>query len=193
MSKLLPPSKPGRPAEWVDKIIEKFSSQLEGSRFVIVCCRGYYQDSMGKPGRNDRGIYDDAFFVRNLDTGLCAPFNGNADPSLYKLRVASVKADQVVWYKKGKHGLSRADGGYWALRQARPVVVRRDDGKGGYTEDKPGWPWTNLHRGSTGGTSSLGCLTVPPSQWDAFRELCYLQLKTSGQAEVPCILVELQG
>jgi hypothetical protein len=192
MSKLLPPSKPNQTAGWVDKIINRFQLSLEGCQFVIVCVRGYYNESMGESRYNDRGIYDDAFFIRNLKTGLFAPFNGNADPALYREGIASVQEDQVVWYKKGRHGLGKPTE-HWALRQARPLKVKRDNGKGGYTYHAPSWPWTNLHRGGSKGTSSIGCLTVPPSQWDSFLALAYVQLKESNQAEVPCVLVELAG
>lgn len=147
---------------------------------------------MGKIGANDRGIYDDAIFF--VTPQIFSSFNANCDPSLFEENIASIKADQVVWFKKGDHGLAyRPPRRHPAFRQSRPIAVVRDDGKGGFREEKPSWPYTNLHRGGQDSTNSEGCLTIPPSQWEGARELGYEQMDEYGQDEVPCILVELQG
>lgn len=159
----------------------------EGKVFVVGV-RGYYLDSMGKPGVNDRSLYDDALFVVGPDT--FESFNANTDPSAYKFSVASLKVG--VWrYKPGLHGITFSKPGYPypAFVQAGEVVVKRD-GKNG---DFKGWFGINIHRGGRSVTSSLGCQTVPPTQWNEFRKLVISELKTVGQSEFEYILIEGQG
>lgn len=150
---------------------------------VLVGVRAYYRDTMGAPGRNDRGIYDDAFFI--LSPGTFASFHGNCDPSAYRNHIASLKAG--VWrYKPGIHGLSKpAAQRYAAFVQADEVTVIRD----GEGEDS-GWFGINIHRGGINGTSSLGCQTVPPQrdEWETFRALLNGELKRYGQKTFPYIL-----
>lgn len=151
----------------------------------LVGVRGYYRDTMGEPGKNDRGIYDDAIFVVGPDT--FASFNANTDPSAFKRGVASL-IPGVHWYRPGNHGISRPGGGYPAFRPAtknEALPVRRD----GQPEISEGIA-INIHRGSTSGTSSLGCQTIPPAQWDAFRSLVMLQLKKTGMKMFPYVLID---
>jgi lysozyme len=54
----------------------------------LIGIRGYYQDSMGKPGINDRGIYDDAICL--LAPNLFLTFNANTDPSVYRPGIATL-------------------------------------------------------------------------------------------------------
>lgn len=188
----MPTAKPGASRGRIETIVAKFIDKLEGSKFVMVACRGYYRDTMGKPGVNDRGIYDDAIFFIAPDCFMA--FNANVDPSIYRMKIATVAGDQVIWYRKGLHGIGRPPPRcYPAFRQSRPLIVERDDGKGGRVKCKPDWPFTNLHRGGVKGTSSEGCLTIPPSQWDAAKKLGYELMTRHGQKEVPCILVEMAG
>jgi lysozyme len=131
---------------------------------ILVGVRGYYLDSMGKSGVNDRSIYDDAIILVESD-GMTA-FNANTDPSAWRDGIATLKPG--VWrYQRGKHGINRQiQGGppaYPALVQAAEVTVTRD-GRG---EDS-GWFGINIHRGGAVGTSSLGCQTIVPEQWDEF-------------------------
>lgn len=148
-----------------------------------IAWRGYFLDSKGKPGVNDRDIYDDAHIL--VTPTLFATFNGNVDPSIYRDKVASLEPNQFIKYKIGWHRRGTPTG-HQALIQSSPVIVRRDGfvkpsgkldvdwgislGNGLWTDRN--WPggyfMTNLHRGGTNTTSSLGCLTVPPSQWTDF-------------------------
>jgi lysozyme len=131
---------------------------------VVLAIRGYYQDSMGKSGTNDRGIYDDAAFVVLSDRVVS--FNFNTDPSAWRSAIATLNPG--IWtYWPGKHKVSDPDG-YPAFRQADNVAVTRD-GKG----TEIGQFGINIHRGGVNGTSSLGCQTVPPAQWDEFKSLVY--------------------
>lgn len=152
-------------------------------KLVVVGIRGYYKTTMGNPVANDRGIYDDAFFV--VSPTVFASFNGNTDPSVAKTGIASLKPG-VHRYRKGNHGITRPGGGYPAFRpntkdEALPVI--RDGGG-----ESLGIA-INIHKGSLNSTSSLGCQTVYPTQWDAFKALVDSQLTLYSQKDFPYLLV----
>jgi len=131
---------------------------------IVVGVRGYYRDTMGKVGVNDRGIYDDALFVDSPNA--FASFNGNTDPSRVRNKTAKLHGMAVlipgVYYahRIGRHRMT------WpALRQdAGPVRVQRD----GDPIVDIGNFWINIHKGGNTTTSSEGCQTIPPAQWGAF-------------------------
>lgn len=133
----------------------------------VVGLRGYYRDSMGKPGVNDRGIYDDALFV--IAPGLFASFNANTDPSAYRPGHGEGAAKGMACLKVGlyhAHRLGLHRGKYMALIQTGgPVTVIRD---GTPPYEDSGHFGINIHHGSYTGTSSLGCQTIHPDQWAAF-------------------------
>ena len=151
------------------------------TRLSVIGVRGYYDDSMGLPDKNDRGIYDDAAFVISPET--FESFNFNTDPSGWRTGLATLESPQRVVYKPGYHGYGRSSG-HAAFRQASDVVVRRDRGVGrgtslgrGRFKDSPASRfWINLHRGGRTSTSSAGCQTVPPSQWKDFYALVRSEL-----------------
>lgn len=165
------------------------------TRTSVIGVRGYYFNSLGQPNDNDRGIYDDAIFIITPDT--FASFNGNTDPSRYKLGRAVLQSPQKVTYKPGYHGYGRKSG-HPAFRQASDVVVIRDGGKGNGTplgggrfRDSPSSRfWINLHRGGWTTTSSAGCQTIPPNQWGAFYGLVRLQLERYNQKDFAYYLIE---
>lgn len=181
MSTIAPPSRPKLTRGAVEYLL---SQRQVSARVSLVGIRGYYKDTMGKPGENDRGIYDDALFL--VSGEVFAAFNANTDPSVYRAGIASLKAG--VWrYKLGIHGLSKPKSQqYRALVQAGPVTVFRD-GRG----DDTGMFGINIHRGGTTGTSSLGCQTIVPTQWPAFISLVTQELlRADGQVVIPYVLVE---
>jgi lysozyme len=138
----------------------------------VVAIRGYYYDDHSD---NKRAIYDDAMFVFGSET--FAAFNANTDPSVFRKGIASL-VPGVHRYRPGKHKIS-SPSGYPAFRPAtkdEELPVTRD----GIVNPTPGVA-INIHRGSMNGTSSLGCQTIPPSQWSAFQKLLMLELKKSGQ------------
>lgn len=163
MGSMLPKARPLLSAEDARKLAKARCSDA----IVLLGIRGYYRDSMGEPGKNDRSLYDDAMF---LITPLGATsFNANTDPSVYRKNVAVLQPG--VWlYETGFHGISRGNP-YPALRQCGRVVVHRD----GVGQDD-GFFAINIHRGGVNSTSSLGCQTVPPSQWDVFIDSVYVSL-----------------
>lgn len=155
---------------------------------VLVGKRGYFRDSMGAAGTNDIGIYDDAMFVYS-PTAYSA-FNANTDPSVRRKGIATL-VPGVYSYKLGNHGISRPGGGYPALRPAtknEELPVFRD----GKPSDRPGVA-INIHKGGYNTTSSEGCQTIYPDQWNAFYALLTGEMKRYGQKTVLYVLVEQQG
>ncbi len=135
--------------------------------FFVAGIRGYYRDTLGAPGVNDRGIYDDALFL--VSPLAFASYNGNTDPSQARRGHGTGATKGMAVLKPGlwlahRFGLHR--GQYLALVQTGgPVTVTRDG--------NPPYPDTglfgiNIHRGGWNTTSSLGCQTVHPGQWPAF-------------------------
>jgi hypothetical protein len=136
--------------------------------YCIIGVRGYYRDSMGAAGANDRGIYDDAIFL--LTPRAYAAFNANTDPSSYRKATSSRKGmaslvpDVYPVYRFDTHNGTFAHPAI--CQRLGPVTVTRD-GSGPDT----GMFGINIHRGGRATTSSEGCQTIPPAQWDAFYNL----------------------
>jgi len=155
---------------------------------VLLGIRGYYLNTMGVKGKNDRGIYDDAAFW--ITPTAFVSYNFNTDPRTYRKGKGtdeSTKGMAVLkngtWlYQMGLHK------GYQAFRQAEEVIVVRDGETENY-EDK-GWFGINIHRGGINTTSSAGCQTLPVAQWDSFKNTGYDQLKLHNQKKFPYVLVE---
>ena len=176
---MLPPSRPQQAKSKTQALLAK--ARVDDA-VALVGIRGYYRDTMGVAGENDRGIYDDAIFL--VSQNAYAAFNANTDPSVKREGIAVLKTG-VHRYRKGKHGLSKPGGGYPALRPANPaeeLPVTRD-GEG----DSMGVA-INIHRGSYSTTSSLGCQTIHPSQWESFIALVYSEMDRSGQKTIPYLL-----
>jgi len=153
-------------------------------RVALVGIRGYYRDSMGEKGKNDRGIYDDAMIL--LTPNVYASFNANTDPSVFRKGIATLKCG-VHLYKKGNHGISKPNGGYPALRPANreeSLPVTRDGENDGFGIA------INIHKGNHSSTSSAGCQTIYPNQWDAFIALVYSEMKRYNQKIIPYVLTE---
>ena len=153
-------------------------------RVALVGIRGYYADSMGVKGKNDRNLYDDAIIL--LSPSVHATFNANTDPSVYRKGIAVLKTG-VHRFKKGNHGISKPDGGYPALRPANakeelPVARDKEGDSMGVA--------INIHRGGYNSTSSAGCQTIYPSQWDGFINLVYSEMNRYNQKTIPYLLTE---
>lgn len=165
-------------------ILKKVGSLKPVVPVFLVALRGYYLDTMGEKGKNDRGIYDDAMVL--VSPTAYATFNANCDPSIFRKGIASLTPG-VHWFRKGKHGISRPGGGYPAFRPATPgeqLPVTRD-GTSGVSQGVA----TNIHKGSYSSTSSEGCLTIYPSQWLSFQTLAYAEMDRHKQTRVPCVLI----
>jgi hypothetical protein len=155
---ILPPARPRITASTAERIVRSVGGD---PTFALLGIRGYYRDTMGVRGANDRGLYDDAIVL--LSPTNFRAFNANCDPSVARPGIASLELG--AWpYTIGTHhpGTPKA---YPCLVQAGPVRVRRD---GGAVET--GEFYIHIHRGSRATTSSEGCQTIPPDQWDEFWE-----------------------
>lgn len=152
-------------------------------RVVLIGIRGYYSETF-QPSGNQRGVYDDAIIL--LSPSVHATFNANTDPSVFKKGIAVLKTG-VHRFRKGNHGISKPGGGYPALRPANAkeeLPVTRD-GEG----DSMGVA-INIHKGSRNSTSSLGCQTIYPDQWDGFINLVYSEMDRYKQKTIPYLLVD---
>lgn len=172
------------------KILDIIHDNKVEDEVVVVGVRGYYKDSMGKPGQNDRGIYDDAIFLVGPDH--FSSYNGNTDPSGYRKGWGTGASKGMASLAPGVWSVYKLDlhnGAYTALCQrAGEVRVMRDGVNGPYPDT--GYFGINIHRGGDGTTSSLGCQTIVPEQWTSFIENVKRLLKDTGQVVVTYILVE---
>jgi len=175
---------PSRPQATPGEIIVKIPTSVKHKyKVILVGVRGYYRDSMGEVGKNDRGIYDDAMFVIAPD--FFGSWNANTDPSYSDRQKpdVSVLSPGVHLYKKGKHKIA-SPLGYAAFRPATPneeLPVTRSG--------KPSFGVAiNIHKGGINGTSSLGCQTIPPDQWDSFRSTVYMLMDRYDQSVIPYVL-----
>lgn len=186
MSRMTPPNRPQQSAEKSRAILALHG--VDTSKAAILCMRGYFRDSMGKVGVNDRGIYDDAIFV--VTPTEHKSFWANTDPTRYKHGVAMIKPG-VYPYKFGYHKYGQPTG-HPALRPATPgeaLPVWRD----GIENPRPGIA-CNIHRGGRTTTSSEGCITVHPDHWDVFYVMARRVAQDFGQVQnIPVCLIEQQG
>lgn len=182
---IVPVSRPKAPRERVESMIASKGIDRAKCPVVLLGVRGYYLDSMGETGKNDRLIYDDAVFIHS--SILFAAYNANTDPGAFRKGIASLRPG--VWqYKLGIHGLSKPkDRQYKALVQAAQVTVIRDQ-----TGPDTGHFGINIHRGGNTTVSSEGCQTICPSQWIEFISNVTAQLEHFGQKVVPYVLVDNQ-
>lgn len=172
---------------------------------VLFARRGYYRDTMGKPGINDAGIYDDAAWLVTPDAVL--PWNWNTDPSVIGWNRALGKPyamlKEGIWpFVKGLHkGKVKAWRQPYAeqakaaklgevftdWRKLGHFTVLRDANRPGVpVYEDTGYHAINIHNGSELGTSSWGCQTAPPRQYPDFQKRSYAL--TEGQRWLPYVL-----
>lgn len=175
---MIPKNRPRQTKKQTEDLIKNIDAPV-----VIVGVRGYYKKMGPDAGENDINIYDDALFVWSTNGHMS--FNANTDPSVRRPRVAKLKVG--VWhYRLGTHNITKAKSRqYPALVQAAPVTVLRQGGG-----EDTGWFGINIHRGGRTTTSSLGCVTLPVSQWDGFYNLIRAEMLRAKVSRVPFILTE---
>lgn len=156
-------------------------------RFVFAV-RGYYSETIGAPG-NDIAAYDDAFFIVTPD-GMTA-WNGNTDPNRYGWNAGAGKFMARLkpgcwWFISRMHR-----GKYQAFGQEdNEVTVERIRQDGSIAKTETGCFGIDLHLGGTNGTSSEGCQTVAPDQWNDFRKTLNGVLALAGLNRFAYILVD---
>jgi hypothetical protein len=194
MPTIVPNSKPRLSTAELHRLLTPYNVNREQYPLIVTGIRGYYKNTMGAPGVNDRGIYDDALFI---DTpSVTAAYNGNTDPSRYKKGRGTGENKGMAVLKPGAwfaHQFDLHNGKYLALCQRAAVVTVIRDGDPPYEDT--GWFGINIHRGSYNATSSLGCQTIHPDQWPSFIGLAVDQSKRYygqnwKQKIVPYILLD---
>ena len=155
--KILPDKRPQMTKQEVLDLVLVTHPDYKIPDIFWVGIRGYYKKTMGNPDGNDRAMYDDALFI--VSKGEFVSFNGNCDPRRFTKGIASLKAGIWPVYKFDRHKDQ-----YIALcqRGGKVTVVRDEKG------EDTGMFGINIHRGGSYGTSSAGCQTIPPSQWEDF-------------------------
>ncbi len=171
MTMMVPPAKPRMTASQLMPKLRALGIEPVQHPLIVAGIRGYYRDTMGRPGLNDRGLYDDAIFL--IGPEHFSSYNANTDPSRrrpgsgFGASKGMARLLPGVWhaYRFARHQGARG-GGYEAICQrAAPVRVMRD-GNPDYLDE--GMFGINIHRGGRATTSSEGCQTIHPGQWDAF-------------------------
>jgi hypothetical protein len=190
MIPVCPRSRPRQTRQETERILqEKETVEL----VAILAMRPYYRDTMGKPGKNDIGIYDDAAFL--ISPRFYMPFNWNTDPSRNFTVDKPIGMATLVpgkwYYKVGIHGLSRpVSQRYTALVQAEPFTVARYQGEGKAPLMDRGFFGINCHKGGYNGTSSAGCQTCWPDQYPDFINCVINEITHYRQELIPYVLID---
>lgn len=193
MPPIVPAEKPRLSSSDLRALIAPYEIDRSQYPLVVIGIRGYYKDSMGAPGVNDRGIYDDAIFLDSEQATVA--YNGNTDPSSFRPGRGTGAGKGMASLNPGAwfcHKFDKHKGQYLALCQrSGPVTVTRD---GNPPYEDTGNFGINIHRGSYTKTSSEGCQTIHPTQWDSFINLAVDQIKryfgSAWQAQtIPYVLL----
>lgn len=184
---IIPPARPGQKRTITLERLRASGISIDKYPVLLLGVRGYYLDTMGERGANDRKIYDDAIFL--VSNELHLSYNANCDPAAFRKSIASLMPG--IWrYRLGIHGLSKPKARqYTAFVQAAPVTVARDE----WANTQTGFFGINIHRGSRFSTSSLGCQTIWPGQWKEFINAGDHELKAARQTIIPYVLIEEQS
>lgn len=158
------------------ELFESLTGSVDG--VALLAIRGYYLNSMGARGRNDRRVYDDAICI--LTESEIFRYQANVDPSVNRYRVATL-VPGVYDVVKHRHK------GRYASFQIVEDVVRRD----GISELDRGRHGINIHYDSEGlPTGSLGCLTLRKSQYWAFQKRLYALMDKHAKPSIKLLLIE---
>jgi hypothetical protein len=178
MSSIVPTS---RPQYTLGDVVKQIGARGVTDPVVLFAIRGYYRDSLGVKGENDRGVFDDMICLKSRRT--FKTFNANTDPSDPDTGTRLATLQPGTWhFKLGTHHPG-TPGAYPCLVQAAPVTVHRDNG---VTET--GEFYIHIHHGGVNTTTSAGCQTIYRPQWDEFLALVRSEMEFAGVHEIPYIL-----
>ena len=123
-TRIMPHEKPRLSSSELRGMLVRYRIDRAAYPIVVVGIRGYYRNSMGAPGVNDRGIYDDAIFIDTVQATVA--FNGNTDPSVYRKGRGKGSQKGVATLNTGAWYVHRFDlhkGKYLALCQRSGEVT----------------------------------------------------------------------
>ena len=174
---IVPGSRPKQTREETEAILSARGVDFT-TKVALLGIRGYYADSMGRPGENDQAMYDDALVV--IGPGVYQTFNFNTDPQKAGHRKAMLDAGLYDFYK-GKHKNK-----YNALRPY-PEGVSLPCTRDGV---RSMCGLTNIHKGGFRDTFSEGCQTIYPTQYDPAMSLIYAEMTKHGQKTIKYLLID---
>jgi hypothetical protein len=175
---MIPPARPKFSIVDARKVLAAFGVT---DQVIIIGKRGYYQDTMGVAGKNDRGLYDDAMSI--LSPRAFKTFNANTDPSKQGGKLAVLQPG--VWTMEPWTHHAGTPHAYPCLMQAEPVTVLRDNGI-----RETGMFDIEIHQGGYNTTGSLGCQTVWPDQYEEFKDLWKAEMAFYGMKRIDYLLYE---
>jgi hypothetical protein len=193
----VPNAKPRLSSTELRKMIAPHAIDRTKHPVIVIGIRGYYLNSLGQAGVNDRNIYDDAIFIDTPQ--VTASYNANTDPSFFRQGkgtgvdkgMATLKPGLWMAHKFGTHRNK-----YLALVQRMGEVTVTRDGNPDY--DDTGYFGINIHKGGYNSTNAEGCQTIYPAQWDSFINLAKDQaIRHFGdqwnKVVIPYVLLETKG
>lgn len=194
----VPNDKPRLAFSRLAELVSQLGFQYQQYPLFLVGIRGYYLD-MAADASNNRGIYDDALFV--VSHNATASFNANTDPSVVRKKTSARKG--MARLKPGVYMAHKFDvhrgrsSQYPAICQRLGAVTVIRDGNPDYEETGTGFG-INIHKGGFNTTSSEGCQTIYPPQWDSFYALAKdMAVRAYGanwnKRVIPYILIENKG
>ena len=188
----MPRSKPQAALSVVmDSAKQEWNKSYEKDMFpelFVLAVRGYFSQTIGEAG-NDINVYDDAHFIVS-PLGISA-WNSNVDPTRYG------------WNAKAGKYMARLSAGCWKFQRLihrakyqafgqgdNLVRVDRVRADGSIARVETGLFGINDHLGGENGTSSEGCMTHPPTQWNDYRKKLNKVLALASLKQFDFILVE---
>jgi hypothetical protein len=179
---LLPNSRPNLTKTELYLALTPLEDKVDvATELFFVGIRGYYKKTMGDPTKNDRGIYDDAIFI--VSPTAFVAFNANTEPSYFRRGYGTsidtrgmARLSTGAWrvYKFDMHSPPKKSPYFALCQRAGNVSVMRDGNPDYYDKGDFG---INIHRGKVDMTSSAGCQTIPPEQWNEFIYTAQAQAK----------------
>ena len=134
---------------------------------------------------------------------MTAAFNANTDPSVVRPKTPTKQgiatlAPGIYFAHKFDLHAGKTLPPYPAICQRAAKVTVLRDLPNGDSEPDTGMFGINIHRGSMNSTSSEGCQTIYPKQWDSFYNLAKDQAQKLYGANwkkqvIPYILIENKG